>query len=59
MKPVGEGKPSEPRGLRCPKCGCGHFRVNYTRPKPDGKLMRRRECRNCGKRVVTLERILG
>ena len=30
------------RGLRCPKCGCGHFRVIYTR-SGGGKLIRRPE----------------
>jgi len=49
----------EPRGLRCPKCGCGHFRVIYTRPKLDGKVMRRRECQHCGRRVTTTERVSG
>lgn len=43
------------RGIRCPKCGCGHWRVIYTRPAWQGALRRRRECRNCGKRITTRE----
>jgi len=46
----------EPRGLRCPRCGCGHFLVIYTRPKPQGRIMRRRECRHCGRRLTTCEK---
>lgn len=47
------------RGLRCRHCGCGHFYVVYTRPGRDGKLVRRRECRNCGERITTWERVIG
>lgn len=47
------------RGLRCRHCGCVHFRVLYTRRAWGGKLVRRRECRHCGKRVTTAERIIG
>ena len=50
---------SEPRGLRCPKCGCGHFRVIYTRRAWGGRIVRRRECRNCGRRITTTEHING
>jgi len=25
---------SPPGGIVCPRCGCGHFRVVYTRPRP-------------------------
>lgn len=49
----------EQRGLICPRCGCGHFKVIYTRAKLDGKLMRRRKCRHCGRRVTTFERVWG
>jgi transcriptional regulator NrdR family protein len=48
---------NERRGLVCPKCGCGHFRVIYTRPMRDGRIIRRRECRNCGRRVLTSEKV--
>lgn len=42
-------------GLACRKCGCRHFYVIYTRPKKDG-IMRRKQCRHCGRRTVTWER---
>lgn len=47
------------RGLRCRHCGCGHFRVVYTRRAWGGKLIRRRECRHCGQRITTWERMIG
>ncbi len=43
------------KGLACPRCGCHHFRVIYTRPGARGRIMRRRECRHCGKRLTTME----
>ncbi len=43
------------RGLECRYCGCRHFRVVYTRPAWGGRILRRRECRHCGKRVTTWE----
>jgi len=43
------------RGLECPKCGCAHFRVLYTRRALGGRLLRRRECRYCGRRITTYE----
>lgn len=46
-------------GLRCPACGCGHWRVIYTRPRLGGRLVRRRECRHCGKKVTTTEKLNG
>ncbi len=52
-------EPPEDRGIRCPKCGCGHFRVIYTRRAAGGRLVRRRECRHCGRRVTTTEQLLG
>ena len=50
---------AEPRGIVCPKCGCAHFRVIYTRRSRGGTIVRRRECRHCGRRVTTHERSLG
>ena len=47
------------RGLECRYCGCRHFRVIYTRRGWGGKLIRRRECRHCGKRMTTWERPVG
>ena len=52
-------KEPDPRGLQCPKCGCGHFRVVYTRPVWGGRIRRRRECRHCGKRITTTELSTG
>ena len=46
-------------GLRCRACGCRHFRVVYTRPTWGNRIMRRRECRNCGKRLTTWEEAGG
>lgn len=45
-------------GLRCSRCGCRHFVVVYTRRRPKA-IVRRRECRHCGRRVTTRERIQG
>ena len=43
------------RGIECPKCGCRHSHVVYTRRGP-ARVLRRRECRNCGRRITTCER---
>jgi len=60
-----ETKPSTPhesadgcRGIECPRCGCRHLRVIYTRRAIGGRIMRRRECRNCGRRMTTYERVI-
>ena len=47
------------RGLECRACGCKHFRVIYTRAHRGGQLVRRRECRHCGRRMTTWERAIG
>ncbi len=53
-------KPDErPVGLECPDCGCRHFYVVYTRPTPNGRIMRRRQCRHCGRRITTFEKTGG
>jgi DNA-directed RNA polymerase subunit RPC12/RpoP len=44
------------RGIECPLCGCRDLRVVYTRPQVDECIMRRRQCRYCGRRVTTIER---
>ena len=49
---------NESRGIACPGCGCGHIRVLYTRRALGGRLLRRRECRHCGRRVTTYEQSL-
>lgn len=43
-------------GLRCPDCGCRYLPVRYQRQQL-GQVMRVRHCRNCGRRVVTRERM--
>lgn len=48
------GKEKE-RGIACRRCGCRHFRVVYTRQVSGGRILRRRECRHCGKRISTYE----
>ena len=52
-------KQEEKRGLQCPRCGCRHFHVVYTRPASGGRVMRRRECRHCGRRITTYEQSIG
>ena len=42
-------------GLVCRKCGCRHFYTVKTRPK-SGCIMRWKECRHCGTRIITRER---
>ena len=51
-------KPADERGIECPRCGCRHFYVVYTRPRT-GKIVRRKECRHCGHRIVTFEKLAG
>lgn len=53
-----EPAPRTPRGLECPNCGCRHFYVVYTRPKVD-KIVRRKECRHCGRRITTCEKTMS
>ena len=42
------------KGLVCRDCGCRHFHVVETR-QARGMILRRRECRHCGRRVTTRE----
>lgn len=46
---------SDNRGLECRHCGCKHFRVVYTRPTWGNRIIRRRECRQCRRRMTTWE----
>jgi transcriptional regulator NrdR family protein len=51
-------KPKDsPSGITCPRCGCNHFQVIYTRPRTES-IIRSRECRHCGRRVTTRERLV-
>jgi len=45
-------------GLVCPRCGCTRFHVLSTRRAPGGRIIRRRECHHCGRRVTTVERVV-
>ena len=44
----------EKRGLECRRCGCRHFCVVHTRERIGG-IRRKRQCRNCGKAMWTME----
>ncbi len=44
------------QGIECPRCGCRHLPVLYTRRR-FGRIVRVRRCRHCGRRVVTSEAI--
>lgn len=57
---MNEAKPADPpAGIECPACGCCHFRTIRTEPHPAGHVQRRRECRNCGRRMTTREKPAG
>ncbi|HXZ83174.1 MAG TPA: transcriptional regulator NrdR [Acidimicrobiales bacterium] len=46
--------------MRCPRCSAGDDRVIDSREVDQGEsIRRRRECRNCGYRFTTFERIGG
>ena len=47
-----------PRGLRCPRCHCGHLdRVYKTDKQTCNRIRRVRICRNCGHRSITYEKV--
>ncbi len=46
---------SSVRGIECPKCGCRYFYTTHTEPLRDGRIRRRKECRHCGRKIVTFE----
>lgn len=43
------------KGLTCSACGCQHFSTTHTEPLRDGRIRRRKECRHCGRKLVTYE----
>jgi hypothetical protein len=53
------------RGISCPKCACRHCPESKTEVAktialgPNKSIQRVRVCRHCGKRFVTLERVIG
>jgi transcriptional regulator NrdR family protein len=52
---IAKEKTENKRGIACPRCGCHHFRVLYTRRAMGGRILRRRECSHCGRRLTTYE----
>lgn len=52
------GSNTVPRGIECPDCGCRHLFVLYTRQRTN-KILRVRRCRNCQRRILTYEHIIG
>ena len=44
------------RGLACPRCNCRHLPVLYTRQRVR-RIVRVRQCRHCGRRIITYESI--
>ncbi|QDV91800.1 hypothetical protein RAS2_29060 [Phycisphaerae bacterium RAS2] len=42
-------------GIECRSCGCRHFWVIYVDKSKPNVIVRRRECRNCSRRVTTRE----
>lgn len=51
-------QPEQPAGLVCPRCGCAHFWTLRT-TRRSGRIVRHRECRHCGRRFTTAEKIVG
>lgn len=50
--------PHQELSVRCPGCGVDNDRVVDSRPAPTGDaIRRRRECRGCGLRFTTFERV--
>ena len=57
-EPKENSQPGEiSKGLECKACGCHHFNCDKT-VHAKNRIVRYRYCRNCGKRVVTSERII-
>lgn len=45
----------EPVGISCPVCGCRDLRTTHTLKARGGRIKRYRQCRHCGRRLVTFE----
>ena len=43
--------------IRCARCECQDIRVLKSRRGPDNTIVRNRECRHCGTRFRTYERV--
>lgn len=55
---VDEKTNEEQQGLECRDCGCRHLPVDRT-VRSGNTVRRYRHCRNCGKHIVSVERIAG
>lgn len=55
----GGDRPGGDRGIRCGDCNGGHFYTLRTTKLPGGRILRERQCRNCGRRIRTYERAFG
>ena len=51
-----QNQSSDGKGLACRDCGCREFRTPHTR-RMSGGIMRERACRNCGKVILTKEKV--
>lgn len=51
------GKVKSGRGLRCLGCGGSSFYTRYTR-RHIGRIVRSKVCRTCGRRHLTVEKML-
>lgn len=58
-EPTPKAEPELERGIVCRDCRGAHFFTLETRKLPGGRVMRRRECRGCGRRITTYERAFG
>ena len=52
------GQQPDGTGLTCKDCGCRDFRVVNSYPFRGGAKSRRRQCRHCGRIVLTREVIV-
>src|SRR5262245_33764135 len=59
--PLPSSGPGEPpaRGILCPRCGGKAFHVTNTEQLTGGQTRRRKVCRGCGHKVVTVEGTLA
>ncbi|HPY76665.1 MAG TPA: ogr/Delta-like zinc finger family protein [Anaerohalosphaeraceae bacterium] len=52
-----ETSTTKTKGIACPKCGCKDWKVTDTRVFSHNKIRRYRQCRNCGRKIRTVEKI--
>ena len=54
--PDGQPVPAAgPAARECPECGCCDLRLIAVRVGHGGAIVRRRECRHCGRRMTSRE----